>query len=67
MTSTTEEKRTTGTHDEVEGKVHELKGKIKQKIGGATNNPDLQDEGTNERINGTVEKTVGKVKKAFGA
>jgi uncharacterized protein YjbJ (UPF0337 family) len=64
MTSTT--KPTTSTHDEVEGKVHEVKGAIKQKIGEATNNPRLQDEGTAERIDGTIEKKVGQVKKVFG-
>ena len=47
--------------------VHEVKGAIKQKIGGITNNPNLQDEGTAERINGTVEKKVGQVKKVFGS
>lgn len=57
---------TTGTHDEVEGKVHELKGGIKQKIGEATNNPNLRDEGAAEKIDGTVEKKVGQVKKVFG-
>jgi len=65
MTSAT--KPTTGTHDEVEGKVHEVKGAVKQKIGEMTNNPNLQDEGTAERIDGTVEKKVGQVKKVFGS
>jgi uncharacterized protein YjbJ (UPF0337 family) len=63
MTSSTT--TTTGTHDQVEGKVHEVKGAIKQKIGQATNNPNLEDEGTAERINGVVEKKVGDVKKVF--
>jgi uncharacterized protein YjbJ (UPF0337 family) len=57
---------TSSTHDEVEGKVHEVKGAIKQKIGEATNNPNLRDEGTAERIDGTIEKKVGQVKKVFG-
>jgi uncharacterized protein YjbJ (UPF0337 family) len=56
---------TSGTHDQVEGKVHEVKGAIKQKIGEATNNPQLQDEGTAERIDGVIEKKVGDVKKIF--
>jgi len=57
---------TTGTHDEVEGKVREIKGTVKQKIGEATNNPNLRDEGTAERVDGTIEKKVGQVKKVFG-
>jgi uncharacterized protein YjbJ (UPF0337 family) len=56
---------TSGTHDQVEGKVHEVKGAVKQKIGQVTNNPNLEDEGTAERINGVVEKKVGDVKKVF--
>jgi uncharacterized protein YjbJ (UPF0337 family) len=63
MTNTT----TTSTHDRVEGKVHELKGAIKEKIGELTNNPNLQNEGTAERVSGTVEKKVGEVKKVFGS
>jgi len=50
----------------VEGKVHEVKGAIKEKIGHATNNPNLQDEGTAEKVNGTVERKVGDIKKVFG-
>jgi uncharacterized protein YjbJ (UPF0337 family) len=57
---------TTSTHDKVEGKVHEVKGSVKEKVGEMTNNPNLQDEGTAERINGTVERKVGEVKKVFG-
>jgi uncharacterized protein YjbJ (UPF0337 family) len=62
MTTTT----TTSTHDRVEGQVHEVKGAIKEKIGQATNNPNLQDEGTAEKLNGTIERKVGDIKKVFG-
>jgi uncharacterized protein YjbJ (UPF0337 family) len=65
MTKTATTEPTSGTHDQVEGKVHEVKGAIKQKIGHATNNPNLEDEGTAERINGVIEKKVGDVKKVF--
>jgi uncharacterized protein YjbJ (UPF0337 family) len=57
---------TTSTHDRVEGKAHEVKGAIKEKIGHLTNNPELEDEGTAERIDGTIERKVGDVKKVFG-
>ena len=53
------------TKDKVEGAVHDAKGTIKEKVGHATNNPQLEDEGTAERINGVVEKKVGDVKKVF--
>ena len=58
---------TTSTHDRMEGKVHEVKGAIKEKIGRATNNPNLRDEGTDEKISGKVERKVGEVKKVFGS
>ena len=41
------------TKDQAEGKIHEVKGKIKEKLGKATNNTDLENEGT-------AEKTAGK-------
>jgi len=56
---------TTSTHDHSEGKVHEVKGAIKEKIGQWTNNPDLEAEGTAEKFNGKVEQKVGDVKKVF--
>jgi uncharacterized protein YjbJ (UPF0337 family) len=56
---------TSGTHDQVEGKVHEVKGAIKEQIGKATNNPNLQGEGTAEKIDGKIEHKVGQVKKVF--
>jgi uncharacterized protein YjbJ (UPF0337 family) len=56
---------TTSTHDQVQGKFHEVKGAVKESIGRATNNPALEDEGTDERVTGTVEKKVGQVKQVF--
>jgi uncharacterized protein YjbJ (UPF0337 family) len=57
---------TSSTHDRVEGKVHEVKGAIKQKVAEIKNDPNLHDEGTAERASGTVERKVGEVKKVFG-
>ena len=54
------------TKDKIEGAVHDAKGTIKEKIGRATNNPDLQDKGTAEKIAGKVQKKVGDVEKVFG-
>jgi uncharacterized protein YjbJ (UPF0337 family) len=54
------------TKDEIKGTAHELKGAIKEKIGQATNNPELEAEGTAEKVGGKVQKKVGDVKKAAG-
>ena len=45
--------------EQISGKADELKGKMKQGIGKATNNPNLQGEGV-------VDETKGKVKEAYG-
>jgi uncharacterized protein YjbJ (UPF0337 family) len=54
------------TKDEVEGKVHEVKGKVKEKVGQLTNNPDLEAEGQDEKIGGKVQKKIGQVEKVLG-
>ena len=51
--------------DKAEGKAHELKGAIKEKIGHATNNPNMEDEGTAEKVGGKVQKKVGDIEKVF--
>ena len=51
--------------DEIAGKVHETKGAIKEKVGRATNNADLEDEGTGEKIAGKIQKKVGQVEKVI--
>ena len=53
------------TKDKLEGKAHELKGAIKEKVGQVVNNPDLADEGTAEKVGGKVQKKVGDVEKVF--
>jgi uncharacterized protein YjbJ (UPF0337 family) len=40
--------------NEIAGKVHEVKGKLKQKVGQMTNDPDLEAEGLDEKIAGKV-------------
>ena len=37
----------------------------KDKVGEATNNPDMQDEGTLEKLKGKVQDKVGDIKKVF--
>jgi uncharacterized protein YjbJ (UPF0337 family) len=51
------------TENEIEGKVHEVKGKIKEKVGQLTNDPDLEAKGIGEKIAGKVQKKIGQVEK----
>ena len=51
--------------DKVEGAVHDAKGKIKEKVGHSTNNPDLEAEGQDERVAGKIQKKVGDIEKVF--
>lgn len=53
------------TQDQVEGKLHAVKGKLKEKVGQLTNDPDLETEGTTEKIAGIVQKKIGQVEKVF--
>jgi len=53
------------TKDKVEGAAHELKGKVKEKLGQATDDPNLEAEGTGEKVGGKIQKKVGDVKKVF--
>ena len=53
------------TKDQVHGKAHEVKGAVKEKIGRAIGNPNLEDEGTGEKIAGKIQKKVGQVEKVI--
>lgn len=53
------------TKDKVEGTVHEVKGKVKEKVGRATNDPDLEAEGTDEKVAGKIQKKVGDIEKVL--
>jgi uncharacterized protein YjbJ (UPF0337 family) len=55
-----------GIQDEVEGKLHNLKGKVKEKVGELTNDPDLEADGEAEEVAGKVQEKVGQVKKVLG-
>jgi uncharacterized protein YjbJ (UPF0337 family) len=54
------------TKDEVKGTIHTIKGKVKEKTGQVTNDPDLEAEGNAEEVAGKVQKKVGQVKKVVG-
>ncbi len=51
--------------DKAKGKFHEVKGKVKEKVGRATNNPDLEAEGIVEKFAGKVQKKIGQVEKVL--
>jgi uncharacterized protein YjbJ (UPF0337 family) len=53
------------TQDQTEGKAHELKGKVKEKVGQVTNNPNLAAEGQDENLAGKIQKKVGQIEKVF--
>jgi uncharacterized protein YjbJ (UPF0337 family) len=54
------------TEDRTEGKIHEVKGKIKEEVGKATNDPDLEVDGNVEKNAGKVQGWVGRVEKVVG-
>ena len=52
--------------DELEGKFDQAKGKVKETVGRAINDRDLEDEGTANRAGGKVQEGFGKVKRNVG-
>ena len=53
------------TKDQVRGTFHEVKGKVKEKVGQVTNNPKLAAQGHDEKLAGKVQKKVGQIEKVF--
>ena len=49
------------TTDKIQGKLHEVKGEIKKKVGQVTNDPDLKAEGQDEKLAGKIQKKVGQI------
>jgi len=54
------------TKDKARGKFHEMKGKVKEKVGRATNDPNLEAEGQGEKFGGKVRRKIGQVEKVLG-
>jgi uncharacterized protein YjbJ (UPF0337 family) len=52
--------------DKAAGKLHEVKGAIKQTAGKIAGNPSLEAKGSTEKNAGKVQNFVGKVEKAVG-
>jgi uncharacterized protein YjbJ (UPF0337 family) len=55
------------TKDQASGKAHEVKGAVKEKVGRATNDPDLEAEGQDEKVAGKIQKKVGQIEKVVGS
>jgi uncharacterized protein YjbJ (UPF0337 family) len=53
------------TKDQIAGKLHEVKGDVKEKAGQVTNNPNLAAEGQDEKIGGKIQKKIGQIEKVF--
>ena len=53
------------TDDKTTGKLHEVKGAIRQKAGELTSNPNLEAEGQGETITGKVQRKIGQIEKVF--
>ncbi len=54
------------TQDEAEGKLHEVKGSIKEIAGKTTGNRKLARKGKAEKMAGKIQEKVGQVKKVLG-
>ncbi|HSO67949.1 MAG TPA: CsbD family protein [Desulfatirhabdiaceae bacterium] len=54
------------TKDNAEGKMHQVKGKIKETVGNVVGNPDLEAEGKVENLHGKVQEKIGEAKKIVG-
>ena len=54
------------TKDNAEGKMHQVKGKIKDAVGKIVGNRDLETEGKVENLSGKVQEKLGQIKKVVG-
>jgi uncharacterized protein YjbJ (UPF0337 family) len=53
------------TKNQIKGTLHVTKGKVKEKVGQVTNDPNLAAEGENETLAGKIQKKVGQIEKVF--
>lgn len=56
----------TSTKDQMEGKIHTLKGTAKELAGKLAENPVLAAEGSDEKIAGKTQEKIGQIEKVFG-
>jgi len=53
------------TRNKAQGKLHEVKGSVKEHVGRMTNDPNRQAEGMDEKVGGKLQKKVGQIEKVF--
>ena len=51
------------TKNQIEGKILEQKGKLKESTGKLTGKKDLEHEGSSEKVAGKVQKKIGEAQK----
>ncbi|HWR25453.1 MAG TPA: CsbD family protein [Methanosarcina sp.] len=56
----------TSTRDQAEGKLHKVKGEIKETVGELINDPYLEAEGKVEKTEGKAQEKAGQIKKVMG-
>ena len=54
------------TKNNAQGKMHQVKGKIKETIGKIVGNPDLEADGKKEKSHGEVQEKISRLKKSVG-
>jgi uncharacterized protein YjbJ (UPF0337 family) len=54
------------TKDNAEGKMHQAKGKIKETVGKAVGDRDLEAAGKLEILDGKIQEKLGQVEKVIG-
>jgi uncharacterized protein YjbJ (UPF0337 family) len=54
-----------GTDDKIDGKADELKGKVKEGVGRATDDEELEAEGHGDQAKGNLKQAAEKVKDVF--
>jgi len=52
--------------DELDGKVKQVKGKVKQSVSHLTDDPNLHDQGVADEAEGDVQEGVGKARRKVG-
>jgi uncharacterized protein YjbJ (UPF0337 family) len=55
-----------GIDDSTEGKINDVKGKVKDAAGGLTGDSSLQAEGKMDQFKGKVQDTLGKAERSVG-
>ena len=54
------------TEDKTEGKIHEVKGAVRQAVGQLTDDPKMEADGKTEKTLGKIQNLVGKGEKVIG-